>query len=438
MSTFTPNLNLQLQSVNENNGTWGTILNTNVITLIDNALGGTYSANVAGNTDITLTTAQAGNLIHNLTGILTGNINYVFPANTGRLLIIKNATTGSFAVTVKGSGGTGVAVTQGTTSLIYIDTSTSTAYIPFSASNLGALSKASNLSDVANAATSLSNLGGAPLASPTFTGTPVMPTGTTAVTQAAGNSTTALATTAFVNSTALTLAAGSTAVTQTAADSTTKVATTAFVNGTALTLAGGSTAVTQSASDNSTKIATTAYVDGAGGSGYVLLSTVNASASATVTFNSTLLTSTYTKYVLEIDSLVSSNSGADLTMTISTNNGSTYLATNYFWGGNVNPFNSATPVGKAGSTPDTTIPITLNTGVLGASGNSPAQITIRFSNPSAAKNFIADWTGIVVGSGSSGVFFAGAAANSGTTAINNIKFTTSGTITGNFNLYGIK
>ena len=38
----------------------------------------------------------------------------------------------------------------------------------------------------------------APLASPTFTGTPSLPTGTTAVTQTAGNDTTAVATTAFV------------------------------------------------------------------------------------------------------------------------------------------------------------------------------------------------------------------------------------------------
>lgn len=38
----------------------------------------------------------------------------------------------------------------------------------------------------------------APLASPTFTGTPTLPTGTIAVTQTAGNSTTAVATTAFV------------------------------------------------------------------------------------------------------------------------------------------------------------------------------------------------------------------------------------------------
>jgi hypothetical protein len=40
----------------------------------------------------------------------------------------------------------------------------------------------------------------APLASPTFTGTPSLPTGTTGVTQTAGNNTTALATTQFVTS----------------------------------------------------------------------------------------------------------------------------------------------------------------------------------------------------------------------------------------------
>jgi len=48
----------------------------------------------------------------------------------------------------------------------------------------------------------------ADLASPTFTGTPTLPTGTIAVTQSNGNSTTAIATTAFVQAAAaLTLAA---------------------------------------------------------------------------------------------------------------------------------------------------------------------------------------------------------------------------------------
>ena len=83
----------------------------------------------------------------------------------------------------------------------------------------------------------------APLASPTFTGTPTLPTGTIATTQTASNNTTAVATTAYVDTAdALkanlssptftgtpTLPTGTIATTQTAADSTTKVATTAFV-----------------------------------------------------------------------------------------------------------------------------------------------------------------------------------------------------------------
>jgi hypothetical protein len=81
------------------------------------------------------------------------------------------------------------------------------------------------------------------LASPTFTGTPSLPTGTIGVTQTAGNSTTALATTAFVttaNNLKANLASptftgtpslptGTIGVTQTAGNSTTALATTAFV-----------------------------------------------------------------------------------------------------------------------------------------------------------------------------------------------------------------
>lgn len=80
-------------------------------------------------------------------------------------------------------------------------------------------------------------------ASPTFTGTPTLPTGTIGVTQTAGNSTTALATTAFVTTAdnlkanlasptltgTPTLPTGTIGVTQTAGNSTTALATTAFV-----------------------------------------------------------------------------------------------------------------------------------------------------------------------------------------------------------------
>lgn len=54
------------------------------------------------------------------------------------------------------------------------------------------LAVSNNLSDVANAATALSNLGGVGAASPAFTGTPTAPTAT------AGTNTTQIATTAFV------------------------------------------------------------------------------------------------------------------------------------------------------------------------------------------------------------------------------------------------
>lgn len=77
----------------------------------------------------------------------------------------------------------------------------------------------------------------ADLASPTFTGTPTLPTGTIGVTQTAGNSTTALATTAFVttadnlkaNLASPTFTGTPAAPTATAGTNTTQLATTEFV-----------------------------------------------------------------------------------------------------------------------------------------------------------------------------------------------------------------
>lgn len=62
----------------------------------------------------------------------------------------------------------------------------------------GKIKLAGDLGGTADLPTVPALLTKADLASPTFTGTPVLPTGTTAVTQTAGNNTTALATTAFV------------------------------------------------------------------------------------------------------------------------------------------------------------------------------------------------------------------------------------------------
>ena len=116
----------------------------------------------------------------------------------------------------------------------------------------------------------------APLASPTFTGTPTIPTGTIATTQAPGNNTTAVATTAFVTDA---VAAGVASATvdnlNDVSDVTITSATTGDLlkwNGTAWVnaagyallaspaLTGTPTAPTAAAATNTTQIATTAFV----------------------------------------------------------------------------------------------------------------------------------------------------------------------------------
>jgi hypothetical protein len=86
----------------------------------------------------------------------------------------------------------------------------------------------------------------ADLISPTFTGTPVLPTGTTGVTQGAGNNSTALATTAYAD-------AAITAERTTTATLTNKSLTSP-------TLTGTPVAPTAAVNNNTTQVATTAFV----------------------------------------------------------------------------------------------------------------------------------------------------------------------------------
>ena len=76
------------------------------------AIAGLATVNVAGNSNITLTAAQWGVGIIVFSGLLTGNINVIFPARTDRWIIVNNST-GAFAITCKTPAGTGVIVTQG-------------------------------------------------------------------------------------------------------------------------------------------------------------------------------------------------------------------------------------------------------------------------------------------------------------------------------------
>jgi hypothetical protein len=225
-----------------------------------------------------------------------------------------------------------------------------------------------------------------------------------------------------------TLGTGSTAVTQSAGDTSTDIATDQFVNSTALTLANGTTAVTQTSSDSSTDVATDQFVQNVvssgSGSGMVLLDTVNASGASGVVFNSTYITSTYNKYVIEFDGAYCGSNGDSLEMVISTNNGSSYLGGGYACATNLHSCitNSQFVLDEGG-------------GMGGSSNVSIGQITFA---PAASANFDAYWQ---IAENQASAFFqiTGAGVNTGTTTVNNVKiYCGSSNITGNFHLYGLK
>ena len=85
------------------------VANTN---FVQTAANGLSSINVAGGTNVSLTAAQYGNRILVLTGLLTANIAVIFPALSGKWIVVNN-TTGSFTVTCRTAAGTGIIVTQG-------------------------------------------------------------------------------------------------------------------------------------------------------------------------------------------------------------------------------------------------------------------------------------------------------------------------------------
>jgi hypothetical protein len=69
------------------------------------------------------------------------------------------------------------------------------------------------------------------------------------------------------------------------------------------------------------------------GGGLTLLATVNASAATSVVFGSSVITSSYHKYVVEFDGVYTNTGGSKINFTISSNNGSSYLggSTYHYW-----------------------------------------------------------------------------------------------------------
>jgi hypothetical protein len=111
-STYSTNLALELIGTGDQAGNWGSTTNTNLGTLLEQAISGYVTQGVTTGTDTTITipngaTGVARNMFIELTGTGGASTNLIVPSNK-KLYFIYNNSTG--AVTVKVTGLTGVSV----------------------------------------------------------------------------------------------------------------------------------------------------------------------------------------------------------------------------------------------------------------------------------------------------------------------------------------
>lgn len=123
-SSYSTNLRVELMANGENDTTWGTKNNTS-LQMLEAAIAGRSSITHDDSASYTLTTVngaadEARCAIKNIGGTLTAARNAVVPT-VSQQHIVKNATTGGYAVSVKTSAGTGISVPNGKTTLLICD-----------------------------------------------------------------------------------------------------------------------------------------------------------------------------------------------------------------------------------------------------------------------------------------------------------------------------
>jgi hypothetical protein len=201
-STYSPSLRIELIGAGDQAGTWNTTTNSNLGTIIESAIAGYVAVSVTSAnqafTALDGAADQARNAVIALTTTTGANFAVYAPPQE-KTYVIYNTT--AFTATVYNStvlgnttaAGLGVTVAAGGKVAMFSDGTN------FRTTDAGSFS---GILPVVNGGTGVATstgTGNTVLSiSPTFTGTPTMPTGTIATTQTFGNSSTALATTAFV------------------------------------------------------------------------------------------------------------------------------------------------------------------------------------------------------------------------------------------------
>ena len=164
MATYTTNSGIKKIATGDESGTWGTSTNTN-FDIIDRIAAGVGDITLSGTTH-TLTTSDGSASDGQYHVLLLGgspsgtNTITVAPNDAKRMYFVKN-NSGQSAIFSQGAGAN-VTVANGASAIIYCDGAGSGAAVVDLGASLplsGALLAANNLSDVANAGTSRSNLG---------------------------------------------------------------------------------------------------------------------------------------------------------------------------------------------------------------------------------------------------------------------------------------
>lgn len=126
--SYTGNLKLALPITGTEAGTWGDVVNQQITSLLDQSVAGTVSLTSMTNADYTLTNGNgsAANEARYMALLVPGTLtlttarNIIVPTSS-KAYIIRNLSTGGFAVTLKTSGGTGISVPNGKTMALYCD-----------------------------------------------------------------------------------------------------------------------------------------------------------------------------------------------------------------------------------------------------------------------------------------------------------------------------
>ena len=123
-STYSTSLKLTLMGDGDQAGLWGQTTNTNLGTLLEQAITGVTSITMS-DANYTLTSFNGiSDEARNAVLVVTGTNNAVrdlIPPVVEKLYTVVNNTTGGFAIRVIGASGTGVNIPNGATCLVYCD-----------------------------------------------------------------------------------------------------------------------------------------------------------------------------------------------------------------------------------------------------------------------------------------------------------------------------